>query len=76
MNDIDWFPPQWTVVSWLQEVLATEQQVKAQIHSMWANDVEFWAIDAIVKQARNWVLDAGTAILQNQWVMDSKQAYH
>lgn len=76
MHKIDQFPPEWKKVPDLQDVLATEQLVKAQISTMWANDSEFCDIDAIVKKARSWVLDAVTAILKIQSIMDSKQAYH
>jgi len=76
MSEIDNFPHKRLETPTISEVLATDQFVKAQISTMWANDSEFWDIDAIVQKARNWTLDCTTAILQIQWVMNSKQSYH
>jgi len=60
----------------IEDVLKVEQSVKAQISAMWANDSEFWDIDVIVSRARAGSLDAVTAILRIQSIMESKQAYH
>ncbi len=69
-------PYEWKKIPDIQDVLAVEQLVKSQINVMWGNDSEFWDIEAIVRKARDWTLNATTAILQMQRIMDSKQAYH
>jgi len=76
MSKMKSFPPDWEIVPTIQDVLAMEQIVKSQIAVMWANDTEFSQIWEIVEKARSWILDAATAILLIQGVMDSKQAYH
>lgn len=75
MNQITYMD-KWIKTPDISQVLAMAQNIKAQMHAMWANDSEFWDIDSIVWRVRNWALDTVTAILNMQNIMNSKQAYH
>ena len=66
------YPPKWTHVPNIQDVLAQAEIAKSIANSMWWNGSEFNDIDVIVRKVRDGTLDAATAIMQIQSIPEDK----